>query len=363
MTPRERILTTMHHERPDRIPTVYAARPEVDRMVMAHFATDSLAEVCRLLGAEGWGGIGIGVDFAEFEARTDGELTGDCPYAGARYVFHEPDVFGDAWGVVRRKGRDGRYVEWLSGPLVGADSPDECDFPGPERLMESPDLAGQIRRQKDAGLFVTGGITMPFKTAWELRGLENLLADYLLAPAFVEGLYDRVFTLYGEMARRMVRAGIDMLAIGGDIAMQDRVMMGPEAWRRIDKPRLARLIAGCRSINPDLFVFIHSDGDIRAILPDLIDIGFNVIDPVQPECIDPVWLKREYGRDIVLHGGGSVQRTLPFGTPEDCRAEANRLVEECGYDGGLVIRASNAISFDCPLRNILAFFETVRDHQ
>jgi uroporphyrinogen decarboxylase len=84
---------------------------------------------------------------------------------------------------------------------------------------------------------------------------------------------------------------------------------------------------------------------------------------VQPECIDPVWLKREYGRDIVLHGGGSVQRTLPFGTPADCRAEANRLVEECGYDGGLVIRASNAISFDCPLENILAFFETVRDHQ
>ena len=113
----------MHHQRPDRIPTVYAARGEVDRMMMAHFATDSVAEVCRQLGAEGWGGVGIGVDFSGFEARTNGELTGDCPYAGARYVFHEPDVFEDAWGVVRRKGRDGKYVEWLSGPLVGADSP------------------------------------------------------------------------------------------------------------------------------------------------------------------------------------------------------------------------------------------------
>lgn len=362
MTPRERVLKTLRHELPDRTPAVLAARPEINRMLMEHFGTDSMEDVHRALGTDGWGGAGLGVRFDEFERKVNGVLTGDCPYAGGSYIFHDADTFEDAWGVVRRKGRDGKYVEWVSGPLVDAEDPDEYDFPTPDRIIDDPELSTKVEQQKAEGKFIKGGVTMPYKTAWELRGMENLLADYLMNPEFVEKLYDKIFALYGEIARCLARAGIDMLTIGGDIAMQDRIIMGPDAWRRIDKPRLATLIQDAKAIKPDLHVFIHSDGNLNAILPDLIEIGFDVIDPIQPECMDPFEVKRMYGDRITLHGCGSVQRTLPFGTVDDVRREVIGLIEGCGYNGGFILRASNAIPFDTPLENVLTFFETARDY-
>jgi len=362
MTRRERIFATLNHRRPDRIPAVLAARPEVDRALMEHFAVDSMNPVHEILGTDGWAGVGIGIDFSDFQKKVNGRLEGDCPYAGGEFIFHDERTFEDAWGVVRRKGDDGKYVEWISGPLADAEDPDEYDFPTTDRLIPNPDLPQRVHRLKEQDLFVSVGVTMPYKTAWELRGMENLLADYILNPSFVEKLYDMIFALYGEILERGTRAGVDMIAIGGDIAMQDRIIMGPDSWRKIDKPRLAALIDRCKQINPEIHVKIHSDGDLWDIMEDLLEIGFDVIDPIQPECMDPVEVKQKFGDRMVLHGCGSVQRTFPFGTVEEVRQEVIDLIEKCGHDGGLVLRASNAISFDTPLENVLTFFETARDY-
>ncbi len=362
MTHRERMHLVVSHQKPDRTPAVIGARPEINRALMAHFGANSMAEVNRILGTDGWAGVGVGIDFSGFRKKVDGKLTGDCPYAGAEYVFHAEDVFEDQWGVIRRKGADGKYVEWLSGPISETDNLDDWDFPAPDRLIDDPALPDRVRELKEQGLWVSGGVTQPYKTAWELRGMENLLADYLLNPALVEAVYERIYELYGEMARRMAAAGIDQLGIGGDIAMQDRVIMGPDNWRRIDKPRLAALIASCKEINPGLHVFIHSDGKLDEIMPDLIEIGFDIIDPIQPECMDPFEIKRLYGDQIVLHGCGSLQQILPFGSVEDVRRHVEQLIEGCGYNGGLVLRVSNAIGWDVPLENVLAFYETARDY-
>lgn len=362
MTHRERMQLVVSHQKPDRTPATIGARPEINRALTTHFGVDSMGEVNRILGTDGWAGVGIGIDFSEFREKANGKLTGDCPYAGGKYIFHEEDIFEDQWGVIRRKGADGKYVEWLSGPLSGKPDLDAWDFPTPDRLIDDPSLPDRVRELKEKGLWVSGGVTQPYKTAWEQRGMENLLADYLLDPALVEAIYDRIYTLCGEMARRMTAAGIDQIGVGGDIAMQDRVIMGPDNWRRIDKPRLAGLIASCKEINPDLHVFIHSDGKLDDIMPDLIEIGFDIIDPIQPECMDPFEVKRLYGDGIVLHGCGSLQRILPFGTVADVRRHVEQLIEGCGYNGGLVLRVSNAIGWDVPLENVLAFYETARDY-
>ena len=144
--------------------------------------------------------------------------------------------------------------------------------------------------------------------------------------------------------------------------MQDRLIMGPDRWREIDKPRLAALIHTVKDIKPDIHIFIHSDGDLTAIMDDLIEIGFDIIDPIQPECMDPVEVKRKWGDKITLHGCGSLQHTLPFGSVEDVRNEVIRLIDHCGYNGGLVLRPSNTIGFDCPVENVVAFFGTARDY-
>lgn len=362
MTRRERMQATVAHRRPDRTPAVLAARPEVDRALMAHYGVDSMEQVHRLLGTDGWAGVGVAIDWGDWQARTTGRLDGDFPYAGRDYILHDESTFEDEWGVVRRVGRDRKYVEWVTGPLVGARHPDEADLPGVDDLVDDPGLAARVQALKDQDCWVAAGVTQPYKTAWELRGMERLLADYLLDPDFVEALYDRLFALAGEVLARCTAAGVDQIGIGGDIAMQDRVIMGPETWRRIDKPRLAAVLARCRAIAPGVHAFIHSDGNLWAILDDLIEIGFDIIDPIQPECMDPFAVKDRYGDRIVLHGCGSLQRTLPFGTVDGVRDEVRSLIDRCGADGGLVLRVSNAIGFDCPVENVAAWFETARDH-
>jgi len=246
---------------------------------------------------------------------------------------------------------------------VDADDPDEWSYYTADDIIPDPDLPERVARLKADGRFVTAGVTQPYKTAWQARGMEDLLADYLLNPEFVEKLYDKIYAFETVKAEVAARAGVDMFGIGGDIAMQDRVIMGPDNWRRIDKPRLAALIATVKSVKPDTHIFIHSDGDLTEIMDDLIEIGFDVIDPIQPECMDPVEVKKRWGDRITLHGCGSLQRTLPFGTVADVRDEVVGLIENCGRNGGLVLRVSNAIGFDCPLENVLAFFEAARDYR
>ena len=361
MTPRERMQKVIDHELPDRTPAVLAGRPEVDRALVEYFDVESMGQVHEILGTGGWGGVGLGIEFPGYAEKCNGTLEGNMPYAGSRYIFHDERTFEDQWGVVRRVGRDRKYVEWIDGPLADADEPDEWEFPGPDRIIDNPNLAQIVADQKARGLWVGAGVTQPYKTAWELRGMENLLADYAGNPGFVERLYDRIFETYGEILRRCTQAGVDHIGIGGDIAMQDRLIMGPDLWRKIDKPRLAAMFGKCKEINPNVHIFIHSDGDLMDIMDDLIEVGLDIIDPIQPECMDPVEVKQRWGDQIVLHGCGSLQKTLPFGTPSDCREEVNQLIRNCGYNGGLVLRISNAIGFDVPVENVVAWFEAARD--
>ena len=363
MTPRERILMTMRHQRPDRIPAVYGARAEVDRAMMEYYGVKSISEVHKILGTDGWGGVGVSIRFPEWEKRPKEVKHGDWPYAGGAYYWHDERTFEDCWGVVRRIGSDGKYVQWVAGPLQDAKDPDEYPFPTVEDLVDDPALPQKVKRQKEQGLFVSAGVTQPYKVGWELRGMQQWLMDYLINPGFVDKLYDKIYALWTEIGRRCVAAGVDMFSVGGDIAMQDRIIMGADVWRRFDKPRLAAMFRELRAINPDVHLFLHSDGDLTEIMDDLIEVGFDVIDPIQPECMDPIEIKRRWGDKITLHGCGSLQRVLPFGTTEDVRKHVIELIEKCGYNGGLVLRVSNVIGFDVPVENVVTFFETARDYK
>ena len=314
MRSRERMTKALAHEVPDRTPAVIAAQPEVERALTAYYGVDSLADALDILGIVQPASVGLDVSFPDFEQKETVHSHGDWMGAGGKYLFHDERTIEDEWGVLSRIGKGQKFVQWVTGPLTEAKDPDEYDYPTVDRIIDDPTLADRVSTYKEDGLFVMASVLQPFKRAWLLRGMENLLADYLVNPGFVEALYDRILVLDGEILRRCTKAGVDMIGIGGDIAMQDRVLMGPRCWREIDKPRLAAVIASCKAINPKVHVFLHSDGDISTIMPDLIEVGFDVIDPIQPECMDPVEVKKLYGDRITLHGCGSLQQTLPFGT-------------------------------------------------
>jgi uroporphyrinogen decarboxylase len=160
---------------------------------------------------------------------------------------------------------------------------------------------------------------------------------------------------------RLAEAGVDMVQIYGDLAMQDRLLMKRETWRRFDHPRLARLIRKVKCASPATYVFMHTDGDMTELVPDLIEVGLEVLNPIQPECMDPFEVKERWGDRIVLHGAVSIQKTLPFGTVDEVKREVRGLVERCGRGGGYVLGPTNGITGDAPPENIVAIYEAVHE--
>jgi uroporphyrinogen decarboxylase len=279
-------------------------------------------------------------------------------------VWIDADTHEDGWGVRHRIGADGWYEEWIDGPLTQAQTVADivnCPLPTIDNIRHDAAYANKVSALKRQEKFVSGGIPNPYKMAWMLRGMDNVLADYLINRDMLEALYDKLYALYTEIAVRMTRGGVDMITITGDIAMQDRIIMGPDTWRAVDRPRLQALLDACRAENPDILLYIHSDGDVTDLMQDFVDMGFDVVNPLQPECVDPAAIKRQWGDRIALHGGISLQRTLPFGTVVEVRQEVEELIRTCGYDGGLVVFPSNVIQPDTPVENIIACFHAARD--
>ena len=362
MTARERILAALNHEPPDRTPTDGWFHHEVMDALKRHYGTDDWSVVLAELGIDGW--AELGPDLAP--ARLAGQ---DIPRpghaSGVAAVRLDERTYEDVWGVRFRLDTDGRYREWVSGPLGHAQTLRDleqfqmlttADIREPEHYVE------RVAQLKAEDRFVYANLENPFRRLWHLRGYENALMDYLIHTDILEAVYDSLFSLYTDMALSMTRGGVDMVRIVGDIAMQDRVIMGPEPWRRFDKPRLAELIAACREANPRIHFFFHSDGQLTDLMDDLIEVGFDVINPIQPECMDPAELKRKYGDRLAFWGTVGTQTTMPFGTPADVRRVVRERIETVGKDGGLVIAPTQILEPDVPWENVIAFFEAVEEY-
>lgn len=361
MTPRQRILTTLNHEPPDRTPTDGWFHHEVIDSLKQHYETEDWSDVLAELGIEGWAELSPEIVSGD-RAEQDSSLPGHA--SGQPAVWLDEHTYEDVWGARFRMGDDGRYRQWLSGPLEHAETLDDIASYAMLReaqILEPEDYPQQVADLKQQELFVTGDLENPFRRLWNLRGFENALMDYLANQEILEAVYDSLYELYTDAALRMTRAGVDMIKIVGDIAMQDRVIMGPDLWRQFDKPRMGGLIDACRQIRPDVVFFFHSDGKLTDLVDDMVEIGINVLNPIQPECMDPVEVKRRWGDRITLHGCISIQKTLPFGSPDDVRREVEDLIRNCGMDGGLILMPSNVIQPDTSVENIIACYQAARD--
>ena len=357
MNSRERFLLTLDKRLPDRLPMdIIWPRAETIASLKRHFQTASEEEVKRRLEIDfRW--IAMPARYPEFERRTNGRLEGEAPGAGQEYVFRSPRIFEDAWAVVRRVGDDGKYVEWQGGPLVGRE--DLAGWAPPAVVY--PTVRELARRIDPCREFVTVmEVDFPFKVAWHLCGMEDLLVLMLTNPGFVHDLYDRLYAFQEEKALLAARAGFDVLAVVGDIAGQTGMMFSPVLFREFDVPRFTSLIRKVKAVNPDIKVLYHSDGNPEAVIPLLIDCGIDILNPVQSACVDPAEIKRRYGDRLAFHGTISVQDTIPRGSVQDVWNEVFTRIRTVGYNGGLMVSPENSIPFDAPLENVLAVYDAVR---
>jgi uroporphyrinogen decarboxylase len=264
------------------------------------------------------------------------------------------DYFGSLWRI------DGlaHHLEKpaLAGPsLDRLPRPDPARLRNPERLERCRKFIANNREERYVGAAVWG--TGLYETAWCVRGFEDSLADAAGDEVFYQELVDRIAE-HVDMALDMaLELPVDFVSFGDDVGDQNGVTIGPDRWRRYFKAHWARLCGKAHAAGKK--VFLHSCGSVADLVPDLIEVGIDILDPVQPEPrgMNPYALKKAYGDRITFHGGLGSQTTIPFGTPSSIRDEIGNLCREMGRGGGYILKPAKAVRDETPLENALAVLD------
>jgi uroporphyrinogen decarboxylase len=197
-----------------------------------------------------------------------------------------------------------------------------------------------------------------------MTGLQKFMTDMAMGEPYIETLIDRTMGWSVAIGKRLVELGVDGIWTGDDFGAQHGMMISPDMWRRIFKPRMAEVFQEFRSVNPDVVVMYHCDGAIAPILDDLIEIGLDVFNPVQPNVPghEPHELKEKFGDRLSFWGAIDQQHLLPIGTPDQIEADVKAKIDALGPGGGYMIAPAHILQGDTPLENVEAFIEAARKH-
>ena len=266
---------------------------------------------------------------------------------------HVRDVFGVVWD--RSVDKD---IGQVIGSVLSRPTLQGYSFPNPLDPRFFADIPEKLVKYSDRYRIFDIGFSL-YERAWTLRGMENLLTDFLDHPDFVTDLLNTIADYNITQLKEACRYDIDGIYFGDDWGQQHGLIMGPRIWRKFIYPVIKRMYAAAHAMGKQ--VFIHSCGDVDELFDDLIDIGVNCFNPFQPEVMDVQALMVRYRGRLSFHGGLSTQRTLPYGSQADVRNETRRLLE-LGKVGNYIFSPAHAVEGDVPLENMLAFIDVVQ-HQ
>ncbi|MEI6158104.1 MAG: uroporphyrinogen decarboxylase family protein, partial [Atribacterota bacterium] len=269
------------------------------------------------------------------------------------------------WGTAFVEGSNPAFDHFVA-PMIRATSVgDFASYPFPDLREEyrHHDLEKRVQAIHEKELAAVAFLEMTiFEVAWQIRGWEGLLLDFFDQEDIPTFLLDRITELRCFQVKRFAEAGVDVIRLGDDVGTQTKLMPSPALYQKWLKPRLARVISSARSIKPDILISYHSDGYVEPLISDFIEAGIDVLNPVQPECMDPARLKRIYGDRLAFWGTIGIQKTLPFGTPDDVRQEVKTRIETVGFNGGLVLSPTHLIEPEVPLENLIALVEAAKKY-
>lgn len=357
MNRRERVLAAIRHETTDYVPYQFHATASVYAKVSEHYGLPGPQAVADFVGNHI---VKIGSDF-NVNPWADGIQVSQVPSGGPLVTSVDAggglhtDEFGCVWD------RRGGMPHPVGYPL--ADDPGRLDqyvMPDPYRAGRF-EAAAKLAERYRGKVFLFGKLGMAlFERAWAIRGMQQLLEDMVERPEFVEELLDRIVYEWNlPIIDQQLELGADGFYFADDWGSRTGLMFSPAMWRRFIKPRLA--VCYQRVKERGAFVGQHSDGNILAIMPDLIELGMDVFNPLEPLVYDIYEVKRRFGDRVTFYGGIDVERTLPFGTPEQVRAEVRERAERLGQGGGYILQSSHTMLDDIPLPNIIAYIEACHE--
>ncbi len=277
-----------------------------------------------------------------------------------------PGTTIDHWGVAHEPGPAAAYhMTRMHHPMADFDSVEQIQaYPFPVLCEEG--LAEQTRQAKalhEAERAVIGNLqSQIWETAWYMRGMENLMCDMMSEDPMAAALLDTVTDFAVTSAVSLAKAGVDGIYMGDDVGMQHTLMMSEGLYVEWLKPRLKRVIDAAKAINPDILIFYHSCGHITELIPQLIDAGVDVLNPVQPECMDFRDIYNRFGDVLSFHGTIGTQTTMPFGTPEEVRKTVFENLDIAGKQGGLYVCPTHLLEPDVPVENVVAYIQACVDY-
>ncbi|UCB51548.1 MAG: hypothetical protein JSV10_06005 [Candidatus Zixiibacteriota bacterium] len=335
MNSKERVFTVLDHKPADRVPVTNRYTPEI------------AAELARIVGVTSPDSfdleVALGHDMlCTKEIGIVNAYSIDC----SRKVGHE---YIDDFGMVKRlvPYEGGAYLEIVKNPLEHLDAWSSYRLPDPD---QQPTLQKQYAEyEKSIAQYgdthaIVGGVTCTvFEGAQMLRGISRLMVDLIDNEDFVNELMDQLVQYHFKVGQKLIELGVDILYIGDDVGSQHNMLISPQLFRKYLKPRYDYLFREWRKIRSDIIFAFHTDGHVEPIIPDLVDIGLDILNPVQPECMDDRRVKKEFGSKLSFWGGINVQKTIPFGTPADVVAEVREKLNIYGRDGGFIISSSHNV--------------------
>ena len=378
MTSRERVLAAINHEEPDRVPIVIGAS-NATGIKMGPYKG-----IKEMLGIDApdhylyqWPELGT----AEID-----EATLHCLHSDVRAILdlepasvlecnrlREPhsDCI-DSWGSGQIEVTPDHWFPAVH-PLASATTPGDLEnytgwpnMDDPTRIAHVSETARQLAKQNEYAIMATPWLLFPFERAHAMQGMEVFLMNMAMYPDFAKALLEKIAgyckLLMGHFLEEL-GDNVDIIKIGDDLGTQESLMISPKMYREILKPIHADFISFIKE-RSKAAVFFHSCGDVVPLIGDFIEIGVDILNPIQTstgKMADLPLLKKAFGKNIVFCGGIDTHRVLPFGTAEEVRQEVRRVIQILGPGGGTMIASVHTIMDDVPPENILAMVDAVEE--
>jgi len=378
MTSRDRLLTALNHQEPDHVPFDMGSTQVTGISLIAYRnlrrylgLPEIEPTVCDTIQQ-------LALPDDDIIERLRVDVRGLFPSNSHNWGINHVDAdefwaYTDEWGITSHFPKEnGLYYTIVKSPLDSpTTSPEEIaahSWPNtndPQRIAALREIAEQYRAQGKT-VMVKGVLAGIFEMAQRIRGMENCLIDLLTDESSTCALFDKLLELkldFWEMALPKLAGVVDIISEADDYGTQTSQLMSPEMFRTLMKPRLKTLFERIKELAPDAYLFFHSCGNVRELLPDFIELGVDILNPVHITAtgMEPTALKRDFGDAIAFWGGGvDTQGILPNGTPEQVREDVRRNLEALAPGGGYVFNTIHNIQSDVPPENIMAMWETLQ---
>jgi uroporphyrinogen decarboxylase len=355
MEKRKRFTDAMANKQPDRAPIFASLTPQIAKRLGKHFDLPYAVEDSFL---------STRISHVEILNR----LGNDAVCVGA--LREIPTIMLEN-GAIDEFGIEyvnvGLYSEAVKRPLTHAQTVEDIEmynFPDPLAPQRYTLAKDNIKKYAENYAIIGDLEATIFELAWNLKGLEDFLIDIYMGEAYIEALLDECTRYSTSIAEKLVEMGCNMIWLGDDVGTQMSMMMSPAVYRKYLKPRQRKVIEAIKAKESGVKVAYHSCGAISEVIPDLIDAGFDILNPIQPLAsgMDLGKLKKEYGNDIAFFGGVNVQGVLPSGSVQEVKQEVRLRISQAAENGGYILAPAHNIQPDTPLENIFAMYEAVIEY-